>query len=736
MKQILNWNGGWTFSKDPEKRFDPAVPFGGAPVTLPHTWYTDEDPYQGDAVYEKIFSLRTAADQHVFLRFDGVDKECEIYLNGKSIGGHQGGYTRFAVELTEALTEGENRLNVRVNNEKGETVSPLSGDFTLFGGIYRKAEMWVTEDAWFDPTYFGTEGVIFRTAIREDGTGAITAEPHIGGKAEGLRIRCTLTDPDGKTAAQTEGPAGEILRMEITAPRRWNGLQDPALYTAGAALYRDGKLLDEVCLRVGFRSIGLDPEKGFFLNGAHLKLHGVAKHQDTAGVFSATTAEHWKQDMAIVREIGANTIRLSHYPHAQGVYDLCDEMGLVVWAEIPMLKMTSNPALLENTKKQLQEMILQNMHHPGICFWGVQNEIGIFGQKPWMPDGVRALNDLAHELDSDRFTASANENSTLPDSELEGITDAQTHNVYYGWYYGKMQDHADFLDEFHRINPEVPLGISEYGVDCNPVFHSETPKVNDYTEEYQALYHETVYPYMAERDFVWGSYIWNMFDFVSAIRNAGGVKARNIKGLVTHDRQTRKDAFYYYKAQWSTEPFVHIAGKRFANRTGETMTVKAYSNLKELTLRSGELTETRRSDTGVFRFENVPIRPEGSKVTVSGGNREDRAVFTRVEEADSRYIFVDTNAGLNVRNWFVDEQEEARMFPEDAYSLRNKMEDLAANPQVMAVIDRMTPKLGPAVRDEDHGMFTLEAALRYQKPDYTEEEIKALNEALTRIPRT
>ena len=218
MKQILNWNGGWTFSKDPEKRFDPAVPFGGAPVTLPHTWYTDEDPYQGDAVYEKIFSLRTAADQHVFLRFDGVDKECEIYLNGKSIGGHQGGYTRFAVELTEALTEGENRLNVRVNNEKGETVSPLSGDFTLFGGIYRKAEMWVTEDAWFDPTYYGTEGMIFRTAIREDGTGAITAEPHIGGKAEGLRIRCTLTDPDGKTAAQTEGPAGRFFTWRSPRP--------------------------------------------------------------------------------------------------------------------------------------------------------------------------------------------------------------------------------------------------------------------------------------------------------------------------------------------------------------------------------------------------------------------------------------------------------------------------------------------------------------------------------------
>ena len=736
MKQILSWNEGWIFAKCGEFRFDPSQPAEGEAVTLPHTWYRDDDPYQGNALYRKTFSLSLRKGRHAFLRFDGVDKKCEIYLNGIRVGGHEGGYTRFAVELTDTLRDGENQLAVLVNNEKGETVSPLSGDFTLFGGIYRKTELLITDECFFDPMFFGTEGVLWRTAV-QDGQGIVTAEPHIAGETAGEkpRIRYLLLDPEGRIAARAEGAVSEPVQMTVPSPRLWNGKADPALYTATAELCLGERPLDRVSLRVGFRTFRLDANEGFFLNGKHLKLHGVAKHQDTAEVFSATTEEHWKQDLALIEEIGANTVRLSHYPHAHGVYDLCDEAGLVVWAEIPMLKMTLNDELLENAKRQLTEMILQNLHHPGICFWGVQNEIGIYGQKPWMAERTKVLNDLAHELDPDRATASANENSTEPDSPLNRVTDVQTHNVYYGWYYGEMPDHAAFLDEYHRINPDTPLGISEYGVDCNPAFHSTEPKVNDYTEEYQSLYHETVYPYMAERDFVWGSYVWNMFDFVSAIRNAGGVKARNIKGLVTHDRKTKKDAFYYYKAQWSIEPFIQIAEKRFMNRAAESMTVKAYSNLNELTLRTGELTLTRQSETGVFRFEGIPLSPEGTEVTVTGGELADTAVFIRVPEPDQSYVFVDTNAGLNVRNWFADEQEEARLFPEDAYSLRNKMEDLCANAACMEVIDRMTPEIGKIVRDEDHGAFPLEMALRYMKTEYSEEEIMAMNEALTRIPR-
>ena len=733
MRTSMDFNLGWRFGKLEAGRPDPALPFTGEEISLPHTWYADGDYYRGEALYQKGFSFSPEEGRRVFLRFDGVDNHCEAWLNGIFLGEHRGGYTAFALELTDALRQGENLLSVFVSNAKDDTISPLSGDFTIFGGIYRKVVLLVTEKTCFDPLFFGTDGVLWRSRV-EEGDGLVEIDPKISGPVtDGMRLRCTLSE-DGTVVAEGEGRPGEKIALRVSRPKLWNGRKAPALYEARAELYEGNAQLDAVCTRLGFRSFSVVAEKGFFLNGTRMKLHGVAKHQDTAEVFSATSEDHWRRDMELIGELGANTVRLSHYPHARGIYDLCDEMGLVVWAEIPLLKLTLNDALLENARQQLTEMIFQNLHHPAICFWGIQNEIAIYGEKPWMTERMRTLNDLAHELDPDRLTTSANLNSVLPESSLNRITDIQAYNVYYGWYYGQMADHAAFLDEFHRVNPDVPLGISEYGVDCNVAYHSEQPRVNDYTEEFQCLYHETVYPYMKERDFVWGSYIWNMFDFVSAIRNAGGVRARNIKGLVTHDRQTKKDAFYYYKAQWSEVPFIHIAEKRFARRTGESMTVKVYSNLPELSLRCGELVLRAASDSGVFRFENLPLSESGSLVTVSGGGCEDRAVFTRVAQPEESYIFVDRDPGLNVRNWFVDEAEEARLFPEDAYSLRNKMEDLVASPAAMAVIKKLTPALWTMMQDTILS-FTLEQAIQHERPDIPEETIKKLNLELNQIPR-
>lgn len=733
MRTSTDFNAGWRFGKLEGGRPDPALPFAGEELTLPHTWYADGDYYRGEALNQKRFACAPEKGRRVFLRFDGVDNHCEVWLNGVRLGEHRGGYTAFALEATDALREGENLLSVFVTNGKDETISPLSGDFTLFGGIYRKVTLLVTGETCFDPLFYGTDGVLWRSRV-EGGDGLVKVEAKLSGPVrDSLRLRCTLSE-NGSVLAEAAGRPGEALTLSLASPKLWNGKKAPALYQARAELYDGETLLDAVDARLGFRSFSVDAEKGFFLNGSHLKLQGVAKHQDTAEVFSATTEAHWRRDLELIGEVGANTLRLSHYPHAQGVYDLCDEMGLVVWAEIPMLKLTLNEALLENARQQLTEMIYQNLHHPCICFWGIQNEIAIYGEKPWMTERMQTLNALAHALDPDRLTTSANLNSVAPESSLNRITDIQAYNVYYGWYYGKMPDHAAFLDAFHRVNPDVPLGISEYGVDCNVAYHSDAPRVNDYTEEFQCLYHETVYPYMKERDFVWGSYVWNMFDFVSAIRNAGGVRARNIKGLVTHDRQTRKDAFYYYKAQWSETPFIHIAEKRYARRTGETMTVKVYSNLPELTLRCGELSLHAASDSGVFRFENVPLSFSGSSVTVSGGGCEDRACFTRVAEPEESYVFVDRDPGLNVRNWFVDEAEEARLFPEDAYSLRSKMEDLLASPAAAAVIKKLTPALWTMMQDTILS-FTLEQAIHYDRPDIPEETIKQLNQELNKIPR-
>ena len=734
MRTTVAWNEDWRFCKCPDILPDPAQPIEGEAITLPHTWYADEDYYRGDGIYQKRFYLQ-AAGEKVFLRFHGVDKCCRIYLNGQEIAHHEGGYTIFAVELTDALAaDGENLLSVLVNNEAGETVSPLSGDFACFGGIHRKVELIRTGSIHFPVCHYGTAGVLLRT-LADGANGILLAEvPHGDALPADVQVRYTLYDPDGEVAlCQTAAPVG-TARLTLHEPRWWNGRQDPALYRVQAALIRGNETLDMVSQTVGFRSYAVDPDKGFFLNGKHLKLRGVAKHQDTEGVFSAAGEENWRTDLDLIAEMGANAVRLSHYPHPQRVYELCDGMGLVVWAEIPLLKMTRNEQLLENAAAQLTELILQNLHHPSICFWGLQNEIAIFGDKPYMAQGIQKLNELAHRLDPYRLTASANLNAVECGSALNRVTDVTAYNIYYGWYYGQMADHAAFLDEFHRVNPNMPLAISEYGADCNPVFHSDTPRVNDYTEEFQALYHETVYPYMAQRDFVWGSFVWNMFDFVSAIRNVGGVKARNIKGLVTFDRKTRKDAYYYYKAIWSEQPFVQIAQKRYVNRVARSITVKVYSNLSQVKLTVHGCSYVALVENGSARFQNIPLNPGENLVRAEAEGYADSAVFCCVEQADPAYVFVDQNPGLNVRNWFEDEAEEARLFPEDAYSLRDKLSKLMANAQVIALVDDMNPVISKLMRQAPD-TFTLEQVIRHEKPDVPEEDIKALNLALTTIPK-
>ncbi len=735
MRHCTDWNDGWSFCKCPGEAPPVSAWAGGEPVTLPHTWYEDGEYYRGNALYQKRFRLAPEEGNCVFLRFDGVDKVCTVYLNGHEVGRHEGGYTAFAVELTGQIApDGENLLTVLVNNETGETVSPLSGDFASFGGIYRKVELVQVPAVHFPLCYYGAPGILARAKI-ENGAGLLSVTIPEGTLLPGdVQMCCRLTDASGETVAECCVPAAETAKMTLASPRRWNGTKDPYLYTLHAALYRAEEPLDEVAVKVGFRTIAVDPDQGFFLNGVHLKLHGVAKHQDTAGVYSAAQERHWQQDMALIEEVGANAVRLSHYPHPQRFYELCDEHGLVVWAEIPMLKLTLNGDLMENAKQQLREMILQNLHHPSICFWGLQNEIAIFGDKPYMAERLEDLNLLAHSLDPDRLTACANLNAVTCESGLNRVTDVTAYNIYFGWYYGKMADHADFLDEFHRVNPGMPLAVSEYGADCNPKFHSDTPRVNDYSEEFQALYHETVYPTMAARDFVWGSFVWNMFDFVSAIRNSGGVKARNIKGLVTFDRALRKDSFYYYKAMWSSDPFVHIAGKRYVNRAAGTMRVKVYSNQPEVTLSAGGTVRTAAVFNGGACFEDIPLNPGENRMTASAGNCTDEAVFIRVDQPDASYVYVDEHPGLNVRNWFADEAEEARLFPEDAYSLRDKLSVLLRSPEVVKLVETEQPVIAKLMH-EAPDTFSLDRVIAHEKPDVPEEEIKQLNRKLIKIPK-
>lgn len=776
MRKVIDWNRDWLFVKGSWQDTDVSSPideqvkadgtgFTCEKVNLPHTWYTDEDYYQGEAVYQKKFEYIKSKDTRTYIKFYGVDKVCRIYLNGTEIGGHEGGYNIFALELTDALITGTNLLTVLVSTDKKLHVSPISGDFAVFGGIHRKVELVETGVDCFDTAYYGCDGVIVQTRVSEDGKGEVWGRTEISLTDENkkYKVRYSLTN-NGKESLSNDhnsdtqlfsktysieelnrsfSNANEISNLaehkftlekvlELDSPIFWNGLDDAHLYTMTVSLLADGEEVDSVTKEVGFRRIAMDADKGFFLNGEHVKLHGVAKHQDSCGVFSAATMDNWKEDMGLIHEIGANAVRFSHYPHPQEVYSLCDSMGFVVWAEIPMLKLPEDDELFENAKVQLKEMILQNMHHPSICFWGIQNEIAIYGEFPYMAEKMHVLNDLAHELDGTRFSTCANLNVVHSDSTLNQVTDTTAYNIYYGWYYGEFADHGKFLDEFHKVNPAMPLGISEYGADTNTAYHSDDPKVNDYSEEFQALYHETVYPMMAQRDFVWGSFVWNMFDFTSPVRGAANIKKRNIKGLVTFDRKTRKDSFYYYKAMWSKDPFVSIAGKRYVNRAYEAMTVKVYSNQESVTLEAAGKEYIERTVNGSAVFKDIPLTMGKNKIVARAGEVSDHTIFNRVEEPDKSYVYVDQNPGLNVRNWFLDEESEAQLFPEGYLSIRSTINDLLASKEATAVIDKRMPDVGKELRDMV-GTFTLEKFFFYAKPDYTEEEMKALNAELTKI---
>jgi len=456
----------------------------------------------------------------------------------------------------------------------------------------------------------------------------------------------------------------------------WDGKKGVNFYFVEARLIVDGVECDRACVRIGFRKIEMFADKGLFLNGEHVKLHGVAKHQDHAGVFNAVREEDIDEDFRLIHEIGANAVRLSHYQHCQPAYDHCDEEGYLTWAEIPMLKMTDNQALFANAEGQLKELVLQNLHHPSIYCWGIQNEIAMFKDAPFMHEECRDLVSLAKELDPSRLTAGANLYSVKFTSELNKITDMIGYNIYFGWYYGEMKDYGSYLDKFHAARPDMPLGVSEYGVDANVALHSEEPKVKDYSEEYQALFHETVYPILASKDYLWGSYVWNMFDFSSDRRDEGGVKFINAKGLVTYDRMIRKDAFYYYKAVWSDDPFVHVCSRRFVKRCKETIDIKVYTNQEEATLSvNGEVFETKASDNGTIVFANVPLRMGENEIKAAHGDLEDMVVFERVDQAEESYRLPQESSGP-VRNWFLSDDDTVK---EGYYSIMDTAQDLLAN---------------------------------------------------------
>ena len=682
-------NEGWQFAKLPEGVYPPAAEPAWEAVALPHTWYRDDDQYHGLALYCRELPSDPAWEK-VFLEFEGADQRCRVFVNGREIGEHKGAYARFRLPVPDEVREsGLLRIEVLLDNRVSPDVSPNFGDFTIFGGLHRKVNLLVTGEDHFDYCYYGTDGVIVRAGVQNDGSGVLALEPHVCTAREDARVTYTLIGPDGRLAAEGSASANETFSMRVAEPKFWNGKKAPKLYTLRALLQIDGATADETEIRLGFRTVSMSPDDGLRLNGQPMKLCGVAKHQDRAGVFSAVSRAQIDEDFDIIREIGANAVRLSHYQHPQHTYDRCDEDGLLCWAEIPMLKMTENGALYANAEQQLIELILQNIHHPSIFCWGIQNEIGMFRDAPFMHEECRVLTALAKRLDPNRLVTAANLYNVKPTSQLNAVTDMVGYNLYFGWYYGEMPDYSKYLDNFHTLRPEMPLGISEYGVDCSIKLHSETPKVKDYSEEYQALWHETVYPILQSKDYLWGSFIWNMFDFSSDRRNEGGVKYINGKGLVSHDRTLRKDAFYYYKAKWSAEPFLHLCARRFVKRCREKVDVKVYTNLPAVTLfvNGKELGTEANNGNGTVQFRDVALEPGENRLKAVSGELADSLIFERVETEEESYRLPEETGGP-VRNWFLSDDETVR---EGYLSIMDTAEDVLDGAR--SVLARFVPKL-------------------------------------------
>lgn len=727
----LSFNNGWEFTKVNSMSMDTSLEKSEI-VNLPHTWYSNDDYYRGMAKYSKKLLINDNW-KNVFIDVEAADQHAYVYVDNVLLTEHKGGYSAFRCQIPEEIYKGKKELEVSiyVTNALDETISPLVGDFTIFGGLYRGVNILYTEhDSYFDPCYYGTDGVIVRTSLNKD-YGLVDIELHTKTKQED-RIETIIKAADGTIIYSYVCEIREHIQAQIKNPILWNGKKNPYLYTVITRLYSNGELVDEKITKTGFRRVEIDSNNGLFLNNEHIRINGVSKHQDVGEKYSAVVNDDILNDFSLIDEIGANSIRLSHYQHSSFTYECADKKGYLIWAEIPMLKMTQNEELLDNAREQLKELILQNIHHPSIYCWGIQNEIGMFRDAPYMYEDLIKSKELVKSLDSQRLVSAANLYTVKFKSKLNETTDMIGYNVYFGWYYGKMQDYSKYLDKFHEARPNLAIGMSEYGVDCNIGLHSNNPQVKDYSEEYQALYHETVYKIFETKPYLWGSYVWNMFDFSSAIRQEGGLDKVNGKGLVTADRKIKKDAFYYYKAKWSEEKFVHICSKRFVNRLEDTIDIKVFTNCETATLllNGRECIEASNNGNATIIFENIRLESQVNDITVISGDCSDSASFVKVKEEDKSYRLEAEAAGTSVKNWFLKDDDLTK---EGFYSIKDTVNDLIENKATYEILKKYIPDiLEMILSNEDFPLgLALQSVINRAKPENL--DINLFNSELNKI---
>ena len=727
MRKVTILRDGWKFLRA-DLSAETAMQYAGRgeSVTVPHTWNAIDgqdggnDYHRGTCWYVRELSREETAGEKVFIEFAGAAMRAEVYLNGKKLVSHDGGYSLFRAELTD-LAE-KNILAVSVNNGDNTEVYPQKADFTFYGGLYREVRLISVPEEHFELLKDGTPGIKVTPVVDlEKKCAHVTVETWHN--ADSVQI---TVNNETKTVRDTAEFVIENVHL-------WDGLDDPYLYTAKAVLASG----DEVSTRFGCRVFACDPQKGFFLNGRSYPLRGVSRHQDLKGKGNALAYEDHAADMAVIRELGANTLRLAHYQHAQEFYDLCDENGIVVWAEIPYITMHMKDGR-ENTLSQMRELITQCYNHPCIAVWGLSNEItAASAVDEDLLENHRLLNDLCHRMDSTRLTTMANVFMLETDSPILEIPDINSYNLYFGWYLGDLEQNDEFFDEYHEKYPDRVIGFSEYGADANPAYHSSHPEKGDYTEEYQALYHEHMLRMIEERPYLWATHVWNLFDFAADGRDEGGKHGENQKGLVTFDRSVRKDAFYLYKAAWNkTEPFVHLCGKRYVNRCEDNTEIKVYSNQEKVDLYVNGAFFAEQTGETVFRF-HVPLSGE-LEIRAVSGTVSDTMNIRCVSQPDESYIF--NKAAASVANWF-----DAAEIDPSCFSIQDTLGEIRSNPQAGAVIDAMMAKgasergdVADAVKDNPAlqrmmARMTLVSLLKQGGAD--EENIRQVNRILQGIKK-
>lgn len=691
MREIISLNENWTLSF-------PKGDHATEQVNLPHTWNAvDGNDGNGSylrttGVYTRTFTTPKQPREggRTYVEVLAAALNSTVKVNGQVATTHEGGFSIFRTDVTDLCHEGENELTIEVSNEDTPSMYPSSADFTFYGGLYRGVNLISVPDAHFDLDYYGGPGMMVTPVPTEDGGANFTIKSFVTNPADDLTVMYSIEDCFGReVASAVRGSADTEVTIYVPDAQLWS-MDEPNLYTVIATLQRNNEEVDEIAANVGVRSFKVTPDEGFSINGVPTPLRGVSRHQDRVFEGNALTAEEHYNDAMLIKELGANTIRLAHYQHSQDFYDACDEIGFAVWAEIPFISVfKKGEGAHKHVMEEMKELIIQNYNHPSIMFWGISNEILIGGISQELVDTHHDLEKLCKELDPTRLTTIAHVSTTPVNGPMHHITDLESYNHYFGWYGGKMEQNGPWLDQFHAEHPDICIGISEYGCEGIINWHSNTPQCKDYTEEYQALYHEHMAQVFEDRPWVWASHVWNMFDFGCAARNEGGVSGRNNKGLVTMDRKTKKDSYFVYQAYWTQTPMVHIAGRRHAQRAGETTEIKVYSNQDTVVLYVNGKEVGQQTAHRVFKF-NAALNEGFNTIVAVAGDVKDSITLEKVAEEPGYYTLPEFNERQEgVANWFKQvgsmDLTAPMEFPEGYYSVKDTMEDLAKNEEALAL---------------------------------------------------